>query len=149
MIYQRFYPIRIFLNPILSQCHHADDAYFNQQYDLDSRIVSEMILTSEEKLLDTLKDLSTLTREEEVLQRVRCMKPECRFLLYAVIQISFLHFHASTEQFPLLSPDRTYYFLFSYLQEGFFSFKKLCLEQGLDLWDQILDYEISLMENPS
>lgn len=147
MISQRFYPVKILLIPIQNQCCPSEDDYFNRQYNLDSSTVSEMILSSEETLLNTLKSLSMLSREKDVMQHVQHLDPKCRFLLYATIQIAFLHFHADTELLPLTPDDKIYYLLFAYLQEGYFSFKKYCQQQELDLWDQILSYECERLED--
>ncbi len=141
MISQHFYPVKVLLTPIQELCCPTEDDYFNKQYDLDSAVVSKTILSSENVLLDTLEHLSKLEKEKDVLQQVQSLSPECRFLLHTAIQISFLYFHADTEQFPLLTPDKTYYYLFAYIQEGFLSFKRHCQQQNLDLWDQILVYE--------
>lgn len=147
MIYQRFYPVKVLLDPIQDLCCPAEDEYFSEQYSLDSAVVSKKILASEKILLDTLERLSKLKEEKDVLQQVQSLNPECRFLLHTAIRISFLYFHADTELFPVLTPDKTYYYLFAYIQEGFLSFKKYCQQQNLDLWDQIFSYECDRLED--
>lgn len=144
MIHQRFYPISTLLNPIQGQCQIQAESYFKEEYKLDSKILTEKIISSEKLLFSILENLSMLKRDEDVVQHVQRLNPECCFLLYVSIQIAFLHFHADTELLPLLPLEKIYYFLFAYLQEAYLSFKRHCQQNGQDIWELILEYECDL-----
>lgn len=149
MIHQRFIPISPLLNAIQKQCIPGAEPYFHAQYSLDAGIVTENIFKSEEILFSILEKLSMFTTESDILQYMQKLPPDHLFLLNAVIQIAFLHFHADTELLPAIPPDKIYTLLFAYLQEGYLAFKTHCLHLGLNIWDEILNYECDLCMPPS
>ena len=145
MIHQRFIPISPILNKIQGFCLFESESYFNIQYSSDSSTVTDAIFQSESLLMGTLEALSELLKDDDVFEAIHALTPECRFLLYTSIQISFLHFHADVEQLPALPPKNFHLLLCAYFQEGYFSFKKYCLKHKLDMWNEILIYEASIL----
>ena len=142
MIIQKFYPIYSLLIPLQNLCMQDHKAYFKEQFDLDSTIVSEKILSSEETLLDILEKLSMLKWEKDVNKYIQSFSPEHRFLLFAAIASAFVYYHADTERLPLFPDDNIYPLLFAYIQESYLSFKTHCKEHHLDIWWELLDYVV-------
>lgn len=142
MIIQKFYPVNILLEPLCNLCMQDHESYFKKQLDLDSRIVSKMILSSEETLLEILERLSLFTHEKDVNTYVQSLKQEHRFLLFVAIATTYVHFHADTELLPLIPDKNIYLLLFAYVQESYLSYKKHCDKNQLDIWYGLIDYVV-------
>ena len=142
MIIQKFYPIYSLLIPLQNLCMQDHKAYFKEQFDLDSSIVSERILSSETTLLDILEKLSLHKWEKDVNKHIQSFSPEQRFLLFAAIATVFVHYHADTERLPLFPEDNIYPLLFAYIKESYLSFKGHCEKHHLDIWWELLDYVV-------
>lgn len=145
MIHQHFLSISPLLNQLLAICSSDHDPYFDTQYSADETTVTDIILQSEYLLFDTLEKLSILSDEKHILEHIKTLTPECRFLLYVSIQISYLHFHADVEMLPMIPPTNLYPLLFAYLQEAYCSFRTYCQQHNLSIWNEILEYEISIL----
>lgn len=145
MIHQHFIPISPALNKIQQLCNPENDSYFYSQYSLDSSVVTNTIIQSEYLLMNTLEKLSELIKDDDVSEYILALSSERRFLLYTAVEISFLHFHADTQQLPVIPPNNFYLLLGGYLQEGYLSFKNYCSKHNIDMWNEILTYQVSIL----
>ena len=140
--FQKFTPLYPLINEIIDICYSKIDPYINAQYDLDSSIVTQTILSSEEQVRAISKTLTSDNLKIEITEYINNLSSEDKFLVYVCLQASRILPPGSMQKIPLF-PTRTIYArLFSYVFSAFYEFEEYCQKQHLDLWEQILDYEL-------
>lgn len=140
--FQRFTPIYPFINEIIDKCYSKIDPYIEAQYDLDSSIVNQTIFSSEEQIRAISKTLTSDNLRIESTEYINNLSSEDKFLVYVCLQASRILPPGSMQRIPLF-PTRTIYArFFSYVFSAFYEFEEYCQKQRLDLWEQILDYEL-------
>lgn len=147
---QKFMPIGIQLNPFLDTYFNSQqDPYIEMQYELDSSIVTQTILSSMDDLIEIMQALAGISTERELANYVLNLPSPKKFLILACIKGAYTYDGGAMQKIPLFPSDKRYYHAFTYVLSTFLEFKAHCIRQHLDLWNEILSYEVSLLYPPT
>lgn len=147
---QKFIPIGIQLSPFLNTYFDSQqDPYIERQYELDSSIVTQTILSSMDALIETMQTLTKFSAERELANYVVSLPSPKKFLILVCIRGAYAYDGSATQKIPFFPSDKRYYHAFTYVLTTFLEFETHCKKQNLDLWDEILSYEVNLLYPPT